>query len=223
MKKSIAAFVALVCGLVIICTANADTFTIHNGTTFGMPKEDVISKEAASGFNVEEDEVSELVAEKTKATFMAAGKGTVAGFDKSTVTYFFNEDNKLYAVIYELGVSGSNSVSDFDPIDSMLKEKYGEPDASIAVAAANAGNAPINYDARFYSVAAPFIPPMCSSWSVKQEDGSIVVIVHFMYQANVFGKTVTEHSIGYQSYTNDEIESGAGAALDEINKTLDDL
>lgn len=102
----------LICVMILLgAVANAEEFTLHNGTTFGMTPQEVIEIETAKGFTFEQT--------TPNGSGCLTTKGTVAGQIDTNIDYYFS-DNGLYDMIYRFSDGQS-----FASIEQGLEKKYG--------------------------------------------------------------------------------------------------
>lgn len=123
MKKIIGIMLLLVA--MMNTSALAEGFTLHNGTQFGMAKEEVIRIEKENSFDLKQDSYHDC---------LLSAHGKIAGLDGSLLYVFSN--NSLDGMRYEFG-SGFCSITDrntklsqcqeyFTSIENGLKSKYGD-------------------------------------------------------------------------------------------------
>ena len=129
MKKLIALLVTLVLFLSIFCSSIAEEFTLHSGVRFGMTQEEVIAKETEKGFSpyattmkyTYYDENGGYYKGDTNALSIA---GSMAGIANSHLYYYFDENNKLFAAVYEFG--GELMIEAYNDIQATIEKKYNE-------------------------------------------------------------------------------------------------
>ena len=216
MKKKLLVLYFVLCMLFLFgCSSSqkVENVTLHGDVTFGMTKDEVIAKEKETGFDLSEEEPFRI-----NASYVLRGEGTIAGVDSSHVTYMFNSDGKLFASCYDFGYASKNSLDDYEPIEQLLVSKYGKQDSTLFSFIERTGHEPIKYALRLYQTDF-FTPAKCSAWKKKQDDGSYAVITHFVFEADFLGKLMTYHYVGYQKYTENELNAGA----DKIDKDKNDL
>lgn len=124
MKKIISLF--LIIAILVSCVAFAEeTFTIHNGVTFGMEKQQVREIEESAGFKYGIDSVM----------------GKVAGQDNTTIMFYYNNDGTnleyyniplcgekgLNKCVYKFCMLGGNPASVHSSMLDALTKKYGAP------------------------------------------------------------------------------------------------
>ena len=127
MKRRMVFCLTLVVALIMpISNAFADSFTLHNGVTFGMQENDVMNIEKENGLTFTEttegnnffpNNVLRIDSENT----------TVAGRDNSTITYMFDKNGLVNSMIYWASDFFSEPFRNNDAIISTLTEKYGSP------------------------------------------------------------------------------------------------
>lgn len=122
MKKavSILLIALFILGITVnaICEGTAvEDYSLHNGTKFGMTKDEVIQIEADAGFELKP---------YAGTDYMLFGGGTIAGVPNSQIYYHFDGDGKLFQMRYSLNAGYHKSEEDYNKINQMLVEKYGE-------------------------------------------------------------------------------------------------
>ena len=137
--KKVVGFILLF-AVMMNSSALAEVFTLHNGTQFGMSKEEVIELEKANGFVLEELSPSE-------GFERLMGKGTIASQPNSSVWYFFDTNGSLIRMNY-LFPDGKT----FDSIEDSLNKKYGETQYSSETNL----EFPHLYDSKYASSKIPF-------------------------------------------------------------------
>lgn len=205
MKKLLSfILVSILFATCITGSALADEFSLHSGVKFGMTEQEISSLESQAGFSLKDVFV-------LSSTPMKKITGQVAGIQDSEIIYAFDSDGKMFASTYQLGGKYADFDPDYSIIEQALTDKYGQPDNSWFPAVVMVSSyEPFNYFISWGNFSAS-LPENYSSWLIKQDDESCVLIVHYY----AFGGASTQfHIIGYQKYTANEIES--------IKKTVDD-
>ncbi len=138
MKKAMISIVVVLI-LVSSLSALADDFTIHSGVSFGLTEKEVSDLEESNGFTVETKYIGEwlyglskgLVPPVDSAIENRFGKteskcisGSIAGFENSSIMYFFSDD-KLYSSIYHFG--DTTDSTRYPTLLKTLSDKYGTP------------------------------------------------------------------------------------------------
>ena len=113
MKKAISLLLLLVLLLGLTSNSFSEEFTLHNGTTFGMTRDEVIETEAAAGFTVEKDEESGYL----------HGEGMIANQADTGISYHFDEKDALFYMYYSFSVPDT-----YDVVEQGLIKKYGPTD-----------------------------------------------------------------------------------------------
>ncbi len=128
MKKTFILLLVIVFTIATV-SCSAEDFTIHNGVSFGMTKEEVIRTENDYGIKLEEatgwnnffdNDVFRLESEST----------SVAGRDDSTIAYLFDSTGGMNSTLYIADDFLKESI-DNDRVIATLMEKYGKPVAEI--------------------------------------------------------------------------------------------
>lgn len=217
MKRTLVLLTVILVVLTFSSVSLADRFTIHSGTAMGMSMNEVISLEKEAGFKMEKD----TLVKKTKAAKQIIGSGKIAGIEKSKVVYMFDNNDKLFSAVYDLGSILLFKQSDYDSVEKTLTEKYGTPDTSWYVIAKNIGYEPVNYfNNKLESGSAP---SSASSWMVDNGDGTCVIVSHFKMSGPFFDRTFTIHIVGYQQYSVDDINKEMSNITQEYNDNQDQL
>ena len=205
MKTFIRTLLSIVL-LLSLATANAENFTIHNGVSFSMPKEEVILLEEKEGFILTEEK-SEHYSSKTIRWTSNCGK--IAGVEDSKVSYYFDYEDNLFAASYDLGSGNYQGELEpaFSTVENALKSKYGDPEKELPPFAISIGFAPSDYLEYNYSALYNYssFGNSYSTWTIQQEDGSCVVIAHIK-DVLLSGKYHMYYNVvGYQWYSAEEI------------------
>ncbi len=93
-------------------------FTIRNGISFGMSKEDVKTRENATlagWMSIVEDQ-----------PYLCYEGIELVGFDNAELNYYFTEQDELYSFAYSRSTR-KYSPLDFNVLKNILTQKYGEP------------------------------------------------------------------------------------------------
>lgn len=109
--------VAIIISILVCPMASAETFSIRNGITFGMTKEEV---KKAENMKVSID--------GKNSYFMSYQKVEIAGIKNSTLEYLF-EKNKLIGINMLLNTDAAKLTleKEYRALSSSLKDKYGKP------------------------------------------------------------------------------------------------
>lgn len=209
--------IVLIMMLIFTSSAFAEEFTLHSGVIFGMSKEDVASLEQGAGFECEKIEAEETTANPSAVIQV---KGKIASIENSSIYYAFDADNKLFSASYVLGSTVNNDDSDkeYEIIEKALCEKYGEPENIWLPVAYEAGFEPLDYIVAKWGLILNNKLPPNSSWAIKQDNGKYVVIVHYVLTFNLSGYTIKEHTVGYQLYDAEVIESAINSITDKATE-----
>lgn len=154
---------------------------LHSGVTFGMSSQQIIQKENENGYSTEFRDDGRLQV-----------TGKIAGFDSSMIQYFFDSSSMFHAM-YTIGDSSitlAPTETDFQTIQTALEAQYGKPTFSSAMGTAT--NLPGKYKNQYVTGIAwaewgnmPSLGIYCEvvdyyQWEIKQPDGSVVLIDHFL-------------------------------------------
>ena len=96
-------------------SSDEDRFALRGGITFGDSSQTVQEKEVFS------------LDKTSSSTF--AGKGNIAGYDNSYVSYWFDDSNKLTEIVYMFEDTKDQDTSHerYETVYAGLAKKYGEP------------------------------------------------------------------------------------------------
>lgn len=194
--------------LSFICSVNAESFTLHSGTMFGMTDEEVFDLEEQNGFSRKESE-----------SYGSSVSGKIAGYDDSTVYYGFNSDGKLVSVSYKIGET-SNS-SRYNVVYETLAKKYGTPRNDLVVFK-NVGADNIMFS--FYSLLSSLLRctiKEANQWIISTDGGYVCITCMFFY-ANAQPST-TEVWISYEYITEENYNATITEKDAEMNQIIDDL
>lgn len=212
MKKALFVLVSLVLMLATQFAFADEEFTLHNGTKFGMNKDEVLKIESSKGFSVTyEPEFNQL-----------SGRGTIAAQADTGICYFFGDNNSLYKMSYEF-----SDINCFYNIEKNLIAKYGETEYSsdtlkeyptihtyssgktVPMSSYSLGYANVNRDSYSQRV-------------IKINDKQYVLIDHYvsLWKGVLTGKADTKlHTLEYLLLSDDE----ANIILNNSNPSNDDL
>lgn len=115
MKKALLVLVSLVLMLATQLAFADEEFTLHNGTKFGMNKDEVLKLESSKGFSITYE----------SGFNFASGTGTIANQPDTEIYYNFNGDGELSSMKYSF-----SNVNSFDIIEKNISKKYGETEYS---------------------------------------------------------------------------------------------
>ena len=207
-------FVALL-AVCMIGSALSEDFTLHSGVKFGMSEQEISACEGNAGFKLKDVFV-------LSSTPMKKISGQVAGIQGSEIIYAFDSNGRMFASTYSLGGTNASFDPDYSFVEQALTDKYGEPDNSWFPAIVSISSfEPFNYFISWGNFSAG-LPEKYSSWLIKTEDESCVVIVHY-YEYG--GASTTFHIIGYQQYSANEIDTikqTIDEGVEQINQQLHD-
>jgi len=124
MKRIFILLLVVVFAIVTV-SCSAEEFTIHNGVSFGMKKEEVIERESNAGVSFEEatnwsnffdNDVFRIESEST----------SVAGRDDSMIAYLFDSAGSMNSTLYIADDFLKESIEN-DRVVATLIDKYGKP------------------------------------------------------------------------------------------------
>lgn len=154
------------------------TFTLHNGTTFGMNASQIKATEAKNGFTVETKNGGQSL----------EGKGTIAGQPDTRIVYCL--DN---GPLDEMWYGFPKTDASYRAIETMLTEKYGETKYN-----SDTGLTYVKINRNTYT-GHPYIPtsnvgnmPNFSQRLIEDSNGNYVFIDHFF---NDYGHTLIYFSL----------------------------
>lgn len=111
MKKMISLVLMVAMLFSVSAFAEAEEFTLHSGTKFGMSVAEVVEIEQNAGFDVRTSTL------ETDGFLQVKGK--IAGHDDASAAYYFTDDDTLYRMYYRF------SENDFQAMENALEKKYG--------------------------------------------------------------------------------------------------
>ena len=183
MKRFICIVSVFIVCLAVLGTALAEEFSLHSGVTFGMTIDDIKALEESKGFETSQNELwpNEITI-----------SGTIAGIERGAlINYTVDEQGSLFKAFYFLGnnaAPAAQRISEYETINDALTQKYG---ASVY----NTGNMQIaNVPETLFGekttgfgfcqgVAGGEIHTY-NQWLLDQDDGSKILIDHFMRDEN---------------------------------------
>ena len=210
MKK----LLTLVILMLVICLSSsiAESFTLHSGTTFGMTMEEVIAKEAEKGFEAKQATLKYTFYNddgeyKRTSSDGLTVNGSMVGYAKSTLNYYFDDNGHLYAAVYVFGTHDRDSYSQ---VSDLLKNKYG---ASWNTWYVNPG-VPEIVDIYWNDTKpAPAVNCGYSLNSVKCNDNGTVFISHLLcrptldgYSSDLILEVVGTHVLEYHYISEEDLE-----------------
>ena len=216
MRKTILVilFIALL-SVCVIGSALDEDFTLHSGVKCGMTEQEISSLEGNAGFKLKDVFV-------LSSTPMKKISGQVAGIQDSEIIYAFDSNGHMFASTYSLGGTYASFDPDYSVVEQALIEKYGEPDNSWFPAVVSVSSyEPFNYFISWGNFSAG-LPEKYSSWLIKADDESYVVIVHYYAYG---GASTSFHIIGYQQFSANEIDTikqTVDEGVQQINQQLHD-
>ena len=216
MKK----IVSLLLILIIACTsllASAEEFTIHAGTKFGDTIDEVLEKETL-------ERIMEDKSGKDYAVLYY--EGTVAGFPKVHIVYYFqNNDMVLDRAAYHIASSLTSPkkvvLDDYNQLITLLIDKYGEPlteendvyrlkkgrlSTVEGLSKNNVKNGKEAYDIRY------------NCWVVPYDEYTVKIDLFYDDDG-----TTSECEIEYYTYTEEKLEKYKEAEKRKKQKQSDDL
>ena len=232
MKKAISMLV-IVWVLILSMSALADSFSIHNGISFGLTEKEVGVLEESNGFQLETKYIGEWLFGLSKGEVPPIDnaierrfgevdqkyiKGSVAGFDNSSIMYFFEED-KLYSAIYHFG--NTTDSSRYTTLLNTLSEKYGdtvgENDSYIDFP--KPGSTALTVYEAYDGIGAFKCSVIdMAQWVVATDDGYVNII---LLDFSALGKE--EVFLSYSYMTTEEYDSFISDKMDEENKKTSQL
>lgn len=206
----------LLCIMLLVCSiAVAEEFTLHNGTTFGMSKQEVQQIEAAKGFSLEVDGYHGYL----------HGTGRIAGIDNTGLTYHF-ENDALYHMEYSFKASSyADAVDNFTAVENGLTSKYGTtkyssisgmafpsfadelPFEGVSIRTATGGRDELRHD--------------YTHRLITLSNGKHIFIQHYIWEM----RSLNGMSLGVTSHLDYILldEASSTALLAELNQQEDDL
>jgi hypothetical protein len=184
--------------------SETNSFSIRNGIHFGMTKEEVIAKELF------ETESRSKYGENSLLI-----QGSIAGTNGAKGYYYFDEDNLLDSLLYDLDliipistssdIAEKNARSEYDRIEKILNDKYGDVLKSNCYVNSESFLWDINYAINHTSSDSGAI-----DWDqrlLKISDGGYVKIEHYMLYDYEKSERKFEHKVIYSLFTDTEIEA----------------
>lgn len=215
MKKIL--FVLLAFVMLSVSTAIGEGFTLHNGTTFGMTKEQVMDTEKLAGVDLVDNSWSN------------SWEGTIAG-QTGTLYYYYDDDGKLNSMNYSF-----NSPDGYDLMNEGLCEKYGNPKYTEETGGEFGqwfgsdffplSSVEVNITEDLFTRVRQISNAKYSQWLLTNNDGSAVFICHYTYRDETllwridppFGDDgpLIRHYIEYKYLTPSETERVLGPKISD--------
>lgn len=109
--------VTIILSILLSPGALAETFSIRNGITFGMTKE-----------QVKKIETMKVSSEWTDGTYLSYKNITISGIKNSILEYHF-ENKKLinFTMLFNDNATKATHEKDYKTLNAALKDKYGKP------------------------------------------------------------------------------------------------
>lgn len=227
MKKVIC--ILLLCGLVVMsvwASALGEEFTLRNGIHLGDTVEKVLELETFKLERYKND--SEIYG---GAYYQGTGK--IVNVDNSKVEYFFDKDNRLQEMRYNLlagmkeGPWGFAKLSDaktvYDTIVETLTNKYGDP---LQI---QAGNVSIYAagETRKQATADGFIenaPKYTSEWLVESDGYYVKIELYLCDSHDVWNRADTYRIfVGYAMISNEKMNEVYQQHVDEVTEQQENL
>ena len=218
MKKLISILLAMIIAMASV-SALAEEFTLHSGTKFGMSLDEVKSIETSNGYTVENTSLKYAFYDTdgkyySKATNALQIKGTMAGIENSTLSYYFNDNNELFAAVYKFGpLVHEGNIVEYADIQNTLSQKYSEKWEEVGE-----GDYPrildclyneLGYDRRIYSM---------DTYSIENSDNSQIHINHALFYQIISGLSDIDcanlggrHYLEYRLLSAEELSANAEA------------
>jgi len=187
MKKIIC--LMLMIAMLMGISAFADEgFSIHSGVEFGMTRDEVTKAEEEAGFAI------------SGGGDMLVVNGTIASIANSSITYYFDEQDKLIRALYKMpDYSDRGIFSEYLKAETMLKywedassilaEKYGVPECG-SVSNQYYKLLPITGSISTFAERTPKDECIIEQWLVVLEDGTGVLV------ENTFSVTTFDDYLG---------------------------
>ena len=195
---------------------SVDDFSLHGGITFGMTREDVRKAESNNGFEANDKSL-------TYTYYDSDGKyrsaecdglyvyGSMAGISGSKLYYYFDDEGKLFAAVYEFGNHDMNS---FNDIDELVVKKYS------SIKANDTRTMPSILDVYYSNITrASFGSDTYKSLQFELSDGSRIQIEHAIFYSDVPGYS-KEMNIMFGGHHYLEYQFTSAEELDEISIAL---
>lgn len=212
MKKALLVLVSLVLILATQFAFADEEFTLHNGTKFGMNKDEVLKIESSKGFSVTYDSDFNCV----------LGTGTIANQADTKIYYYFKDGSGLSSMDY----SFSNADS-FDVIEKNITAKYGETEYSsdtlreLPVIASSKSGLTVPFSSYTYSVS-DIVRDKYSQRFFEIGNGQYILIDHYVaiYKDIFTGEVDSRmHRLNYELLSDEEVEilrNGTNPSNDDL-------
>lgn len=243
MRKKISGVIVafIVASQLFGCGGASKKFTtMHSDVKFGMSKDEVYTIESEAGFDTEFLEDTEIYGEYGRVRI----SGKIAGINDAVIMYCFDEDG-LYKASYFLRDDYESNYKDLDSefstISKGLTQNYGKPTYSSEKQTAfrlkeyksltnidglsrseeeNEHCKKINelsrqvgeYSGTYSKV------PMWEQWILKQDDGTIVLIDHYVIDSHISEESIFNHYIWYTNLGEDALDL---ATIENVSKQMD--
>lgn len=199
-----------------VVSSNVEEFSLRNGINFGDSIEEVKEKET-------------LTFQSSSSTTLQTNPGTVSGYDDTTITFSFNDD-QLKEMSYKFEETSSRDLvnSEYDTIYKGLVRKYGEP-----LDTGGGSTYIINTSVFERSLLALSLKKLIGGagdyvdydeWLVKvNNDYYVKIDLLSYYIGESYSKAEYSLVVGYRKITEDEIITAKNEKQEKQNKVDNDL
>lgn len=218
MKKTASVLGLFALSLFLVCCALAEAeFPLRSDIHFGDTMEDILSKEKT------------LVRESDESNIFL---GTIAGYENSTCSFFFDDDNRLTGMNYSFdrdNCSDRDSTNDvYKTLYQGLCRKYGDPIGNTGgTVELITGPA---FDRMALIVYGLGAMDGCSAdymdydeWVVDTDTYHVKIDMTSYYLRNSSADTLYLVDVSYQKYTDEDFENALAAKQNERDTVDNDL
>ena len=253
MKKVSCFLMVLILVFSSVAGLAEEPFTLHGGVQFGMSVDEVQTIENEAGFELEDctiisDDAQDVVEATQLAIDAISGMagsrysgvqfvfgdtkmvkfkyitGMIAGIEKSGIQFVFDKEGKAFAATYVFGNPFEYEQVDYDTVEEILTEKYGDSNEVLFPAVSKIGYEPLNFLLRLeneWGIERQNLPDY-TSWAIQQENGNYVIITHYNATVKITSDLVfTFNIVGYQLYSEEELNKGISEVNDEANEIVE--
>lgn len=205
--KKILCLVISMAALLSSVSALAEEFSIHSGVMFGMSADEIRMLEDNAGFEIveisENDVILDTIGEDESITNI---EGKIAGIDDSSIYYITNNDSGLFSAQYNFRSKNYDQVvADYPIIQQALENKYGpSTDMWASICLYDLNYRPFD-TLKITATWGPVGLKDFDTWEIQLEDGSYIIIIHYISSLTLSNSTSYFHQIGYQRFEEDEI------------------
>jgi len=219
MKRLLA--IVLTCALLLGCmpALAAEEFTLRNGVKFGDTMDEVRAKETLAFKAYEEG-----------ATSLSTEKGVVAGISDVSITYFFDDNNQLEEVRWNLPSRTyvDSSDSDYAALYKAFASKYGTPlgydNGSCYIITGSALEGAVTIYSLYELLDGIGDMRDYDEWDVTYgDDDHVKIEIAQYYWGTSYSDRKFSINVGYKHFTDADLEAAQQEKREENEAVMNDI